>query len=184
MASDYVVGVNKQFLKIKKGDIRKPGDEVPEASNWKPNILSAHLSLKWLTTPDEYELAKKLSDKRNEDLKKRKDADRARRKKIHDDVHEKNRKAAEENEKLINEKALKEKAAKEKASKEEEDLIEESSEEESDESEVESDESDDGEENLDALSRNQLREIAKKDGLSPRGKKAELLQRIKDHRED
>lgn len=84
----YVVGYIKKALKIGPGDVRLSGEEVPEADTWKPNVLSSHLSLKWIQTQEEWDAAKKAEDARldarkkakkiyNDGLKKRADALRA-----------------------------------------------------------------------------------------------------------
>ena len=65
----YVVGYAKKALKIGKGDTRTPGDEVPEADEWKPHVLQAHTSLQWLQTKEQYQAAKSAADAHDKKLK-------------------------------------------------------------------------------------------------------------------
>lgn len=78
----YVVGHARAVgLKIKKGDTRMPGDPVPECINWKQQVLGSHLSLGWIVTKDQYDLREAGEKDRLKQLKKKKDEERARRKK-------------------------------------------------------------------------------------------------------
>jgi len=78
----YVVGHAKgKGLKIARGDVRMPGTEVPECLHWKQQVLGSHLSLKWIVTKSEYDAQEKSEKYRLEQLKKRKDDERTRRKK-------------------------------------------------------------------------------------------------------
>lgn len=69
----YVVGLNKRTLKIGKGDIRLPGDPVPEAISWPSNVLNSHLSLRWLMLKDEYHHLKAAEEIRMKKLKQDKE---------------------------------------------------------------------------------------------------------------
>lgn len=76
----YVVGhAMAKGLKIKKGDIRKVGEPIPECVNWKPNVLQSHLSLKWIVTEEEYKIRDAAEKERIARLKKSREEDKKRR---------------------------------------------------------------------------------------------------------
>lgn len=61
MEYELVVGVCKpKGLKVKTKEgkyiVRFPGELIPEAGTWKPNVLQSHLSLKWIQTESEYKM--------------------------------------------------------------------------------------------------------------------------------
>ena len=56
-----------------------PGDAVPECVDWKQQILGSHISLGWIVTKDQYDLCEAGEKDRFKQLKKKKDAERARR---------------------------------------------------------------------------------------------------------
>lgn len=62
--STYVVGLHKRELRLGKGDIRTPGEGVPEANEWPLHVLNSHLSLRWLMLRTEFQHVKKAEEAR------------------------------------------------------------------------------------------------------------------------
>ncbi len=151
----YVVGYAKSTLKIARGDIRKTGEKVPEAINWPPHVLNAHLSMNFLMTEDAYNGWKKQADVHDAYRKERNDKMRGKHK-------------GQE----------KESTGEEKAEKPKESETDKKS-----NAKTESDESpkavDPVETELGDLSKSQLKKIAKEKGLMNSGTKGELADRIR-----
>ncbi len=75
----YVVGIYSKPLKIGQDDIRSPGEEIPEAHDFKPTVLQAHLNMKFIQTKEEYTMQKKHDnelEKARIEKKERKDKKR------------------------------------------------------------------------------------------------------------
>ncbi len=160
----YVVGYGIKHLKIKRGDTRVLGQEVPEAENWKEHVLQSHLNLKHLMTQEEYTYWKKTNDKKQKELKARKDKER--------ELRAARVKALEAT------RAKEEKASKKEASKSEKELPPEEVGQESPEK-VEQ-ESTGAALDLGALNKSQLKKLAKEHGLTVGGTKEQLLNRLQE----
>lgn len=162
----YVVGYGKSTLKV-AGDIRKSGDKVPEAENWKPHVLQAHISMKYLMTEEEYVGWRKQADAHDAALKKRKvkmlqermEFERSqalgKEAKAKDEQTPEKTEVKTQVEEVKTEERVEEPAGQEEAPKQ----------------------------GLDDLSKSQLKKLAKQKELPVRGSKKELIDRIQEKAE-
>ncbi len=148
----YVVGYYKKALKIKKGDVRRPGEAVPEASTWAPNVLQSHLNVKFIQHKEEFELIKEQEERKA---------------KIKKETAEKSSKLKRKAQRIKFEQEQQDKQQTEDKAGDEEAVI------------VETKQADvEDKPSLDDKTKNELKGVALEMGLSVKGNKKELIARI------